>query len=746
MKHKSSIQKNLSILILLIIFLIPIYIISGLSIKLNQTAVNELIINNLESICSIQKQGIAEFSKLTKESLDRFSYNYDVIELLEKSINPERYNSEKDKARINELIEEQNIALKYIKRHNNAVATLYILNTNFKTILSTEDYEYGSESVLKKMDSIFSSGDFRLGLTYTRSINDSKIKLISIFNGIYKNDKLIGYTIQETPVYYMEGLRTNPMLKNGGSIYLLDKENNIIMAGGDHPYIHHNEMNFNEKSSRSFYENWKSIKWSENTQGHFYTKDNKVPMLTCYSAVPTSDWKILVSVNVDLYMKSNMFIKRAIFGFAIFFSILSFIIAIIYYIVHKRNRKLIEAAHKRIVDANDKMSEALKMAEDANRAKTAFLFNMSHDIRTPMNAIIGYTNMLEKQKDNPEKFHNYLKNIRSASKHLLGIINEVLEMSRIESGKLELNPVEPWSISEFTDNICALFEEDLKKKNLTLSTSIDIKDDYFYCDITKFQDIFINIISNSVKYTDVNGNIILAITQTHRDDGNCELASYKIEVIDNGIGISKDFLPHIFESFSREKTTTASKVFGTGLGMGITKRYVDLMNGKIYIDSEPGKGTATTVELTFKKVKKEKEDIQTLEEENVEERIRGKRILLVEDNNFNAEIAMEILKEFDVDVVRAENGQICIDKINQAPSDYYHLILMDIQMPVMDGYEATKQIRRMADPVKSEIPIIAITANVFSTDKQNAFDAGMNDFIGKPFKISTLEQTLAKWL
>lgn len=376
--------------------------------------------------------------------------------------------------------------------------------------------------------------------------------------------------------------------------------------------------------------------------------------------------------------------------------------------------------------------------EKANRAKTTFLLNMSHDIRTPMNAILGFARLMRDKSSDPELIH-YQEMIEKSGEILLSIVNNVLDMARIESGKVELDE----NCSATGDIISAVykvFEAVAKKKNIEMIHKVNVIHPYIMCDITKIQEIFTNLISNAVKYTPSGGKITVTTEELP-----CEKKGYAVfrtVVEDTGIGMSKEYIPMIFDAFSRERNTTAGKIHGTGLGMTIVKSLVDLMNGSIEVESEIGKGTKFTVTIAHKIVgKKFYENLKIPpEEENVD--FSGKKILLAEDNALNAEIATSILKKMGFSVELAEDGIVCVEKIENEKNGY-DFILMDIQMPNMDGYKATRLIRQLSDKKKAEIPIIAMTANAFDEDRKKAFEVGMNGYVSKPVDAKSLKKTLA---
>ena len=404
--------------------------------------------------------------------------------------------------------------------------------------------------------------------------------------------------------------------------------------------------------------------------------------------------------------------------------ILIFIVAILDLLIGEKYARIQALADQR---AKDELGKALKKAEDANRAKTIFLNNMSHDIRTPMNAIVGFSDLLEKELVDQEKAKEYVTKIKSSSNFLLSLINNVLEVARIESGKTELHE-EVKNMKELHEEVVSIFQEQMKSKEITFTHSLDITHKYVLLDSTKLREILLNILSNALKYTLNGGTVDYSMKEIPSQEGN--KATYRIVVLDTGIGMSKEFLANIFDEFSRERTTTESGVIGSGLGMSIVKQLVDLMNGNIEIESEKGKGTKVTINLSFKISDKEDQILKEIECD--EANVKGKRILLVEDNELNLEIATAILEEAGFIIESVTNGQECITKLQEVDDNYFDVILMDIQMPVMNGYEATKIIRKMENKNKANIPIIAMTANAFEEDKKTSLECGMNGHITKP--------------
>ena len=393
------------------------------------------------------------------------------------------------------------------------------------------------------------------------------------------------------------------------------------------------------------------------------------------------------------------------------------------------------------VDVSDMvmLKNALHRAEEGSRAKSSFLFAMSHDLRTPMNAIIGYAELMEAHWGEKEVTTNYLQKLKGASQFLLALIGNVLEIARIESGKETLNEA-PWNLMMLEETLDILLDREISRKQLTVNRNVNIRHANVYCDALKIREIIMNLLSNAVKYTSEGGKIVLDIEEKPSAlDGFMTL---QIRVSDNGIGISKEYVPYIFDAFTRERSSSESGIIGTGLGLRIVKSFVDLMNGDISVKSEPGKGTCFTVEISCRKIPEE-ELQQQMEEQPENVSLAGRRLLLAEDNGLNAEIAMTILQDADAEVELAADGKIAVDKLQDVPAGYYDAILMDIQMPNMNGYEATKAIRKLTDE-RAKIPIIAMTANAFEEDRQAALAAGMDDYVAKPVEISELFRTIMK--
>ena len=427
----------------------------------------------------------------------------------------------------------------------------------------------------------------------------------------------------------------------------------------------------------------------------------------------------------------------------------SIVVAVVLFTILKllrKARKAEAAARKAANDTqelNAKLQIAAENAESANRAKSAFLFNMSHDIRTPMNAIIGYADLAARHSDDPAKLKKYMENIQVCGQNLLMLLNNVLDLARIENDKTEME----YSVSDVEKdfrNCIAMFRNQADSKGQTLTVTTHLLHPYIYADVPHLTEVSTNLVSNAVKYTGNGGTICCDVTQKPgKKEGWCDTV---ITVADNGIGMSQEFQQHIFEPFERERTSTVSKVEGSGIGMGIVKKLVGLMGGTVEVESKIGVGSTFTVTIPSRIVSEEEAQAKREVNPSDKESLRGTRILLTEDNDLNAEIATELLQEEGCTVDRAKDGVECVDMLEKAADGTYQIILMDVQMPVMNGYDAAKKIRRMDDPQKANIPIVAMTANAFSEDRQAALDAGMNDHIAKPIDMSVLVPTLRKYL
>ena len=445
-------------------------------------------------------------------------------------------------------------------------------------------------------------------------------------------------------------------------------------------------------------------------------------------------------VTLSDFIKDNFFMALLVSSIAVA-AILLTILKLL-----RKARKAEAAARKAANDTqklNAKLQVAVENAESANHAKSTFLFNMSHDIRTPMNAIIGYADLASRHLDDPAKLKNYMENIQVCGQNLLMLLNNVLDLARIENDKTEME----YSVSDIEKdfrNCVAMFRNQADSKGQTLMVTTQLQYPYIYADIPHLTEICTNLVSNAVKYTGAGGTIRCDVTQKPGEkEGWCDTV---VTVADNGIGMSQEFQKHIFEPFERERTSTVSKVEGSGIGMGIVKKLVGLMGGTVEVESRIGVGSTFTVTIPCRIASEDETQAKRETNPSDQKCLCGTRILLTEDNDLNAEIATELLQEEGCTVDRAKDGVECVDMLEKAANGTYQLILMDIQMPVMNGYDAARKIRGLDDPQKANIPIIAMTANAFTEDRQVALDAGMNDHIAKPINMNVLVPTLRKYL
>ena len=445
-------------------------------------------------------------------------------------------------------------------------------------------------------------------------------------------------------------------------------------------------------------------------------------------------------VTLSDFIKDNFFMVLLVSSIAVAVVLLTILKLL-------RKAREAEAAAKKAAndtqELNAKLQVAVENAESANRAKSTFLFNMSHDIRTPMNAIIGYADLASRHLDDPAKLEKYMENIQVCGQNLLMLLNNVLDLARIENDKTEIE----YSVSDIEKdfrNCIAMFQNQADSKGQTLTVTAQLKHPYVYADIPHLTEVCTNLVSNAVKYTGACGTIHCDVTQKPgKKEGWCDMV---VTVADNGIGMSQEFQKHIFEPFERERTSTVSKVEGSGIGMGIVKKLVGLMGGTVEVESKIGVGSTFTVAIPCRIASQEETQAKRETGSSDKKSLSGTKILLAEDNDLNAEIAVELLREEGCTVDRAKDGVECVDLLEKAANGTYQLILMDIQMPVMNGYDAAKKIRRMDDLPKANIPIIAMTANAFSEDKQAALDAGMNDHVSKPINMNVLVPTIQKYL
>ena len=522
---------------------------------------------------------------------------------------------------------------------------------------------------------------------------------------------------------------------------VIHEKADCFLMGASQALIYDNSQNFKSIPLTKTMEACFAVRSGEGTLLSILNKTLKAmpsDMLTSALAIYDSTADKVTFLD---FVKDNMLAFFATAGFFVL-TIISIILVLL------RKARKAEAVAKLAANdtqkLNDKLEIALKKAEEANLAKTRFLNNMSHDIRTPMNAILGYAQLMEnelKEKDMPETLE-HLEKLQQSGNLLLSIINNVLDMARIESGRMELDE-NYCRIEDVRKSLFAVFDEKARKKNIALHYTMNVEHEHVLTDVTKVKEIFVNILSNAIKYTPSGGSVMMNV-----DELPCDKPGYMIvrnRVSDTGIGMSQDYMTKIFDAFTREQNTTKSKIAGTGLGMSIVRKYVDLLGGTIDVESELGKGSTITVTLKHKIADESYYVKKHIEESGTgSEILEGRNILLAEDNDLNAEIAEAILERAGLKTERVEDGIQCVNMIEKMPAGTYDMILMDIQMPKMNGYKATQAIRRLPDKDKACIPIIAMTANAFEEDKRDALAVGMNGHIAKPIELDKLLSMLAE--
>ena len=575
-----------------------------------------------------------------------------------------------------------------------------------------------------------------MAVTDEEKFDENKVYTVAVPKEKYALKQHIAFSYPEWKLVDCDSL------DNAADMVIQEKADCFLM-GASQALIYDNSQNFKSVPLTKTMEACFTVREGEGSLLSILNKTLKAmpsDMLTSALAIydSTAD-----KVTFSDFIKDNLLVFLATVGF-----LALSIIGIILVLLRKARKAeaVAKLAAKDTKKLNDKLEIALKKAEDASLAKTRFLNNMSHDIRTPMNAILGYAQLMEeelKEKELPET-SDHLEKLQQSGNLLLSIINHVLDMARIESGKMEIDE-NYGRIEDIRQTLFEIFGDEAKKKNIALHYTINVEHEHILTDTTKVKEIFVNILNNAIKYTPSGGSVMINIDELVCDEPGYMMV--RTRVSDTGIGMSQDYLTKIFDAFTRERNTTKSKITGSGLGMSIVKRYVDLLGGTIDVESEPGKGSTFTVTLKHRiadesyYVKKHDEGSGT-----ASKILEGKNILLAEDNDLNAEIAEAILERAGLKTERVEDGIQCVNKITKMPVGTYDMILMDIQMPRMDGYKATQAIRHLPDKDKACIPIVAMTANAFEEDKRDAVAAGMNGHIAKPIQIDKLLSMLAEVL
>ncbi|MDO4501303.1 MAG: response regulator [Erysipelotrichaceae bacterium] len=693
LNHKSKFNiKHIIFFVILLVF-IAVFIEIGITqILIDKSAEKSttLLLNQVEKVLVDNKAREEEHTEELKETY--LSYAKTIAYILDK-----------DPVLINDVDELRKIA----KLQN--VDEIHIFDTTGKIVAGTEPKYYGYSFESGEQMAFFKPmlSDFSLSLCQDITPNTAEGKSM-MYGMVWDPNCTFMVEVGVEPIRFLSELKDNDIvnvlnhipLTEGFEIYAVDINSGEMVASTSEKLL---SLDFLSEYSIS------AAKGTIPYEGEKYY----------YNYELMEDYAIAV-VYAMSYSASSRYVPVIVI--ATFMSLAGLLIVLLFSRLYRAN----------------------KAAEAADKAKSMFLFNMSHDIRTPMNAIMGFTRLLKEHRDDNKLFDEYIGKIESSNELLLSIINNVLDMARIESGK-ETVVEEAFDMMEIKREIIPLFTEQMEEKGITFITKSDFKHRYIYVDGTKLKNIYLNLLSNACKYTPSGGTVTMSSKEYPTDKPDYIMIETIIE--DTGIGMSKEFLDTLFEPFARERTSTQSKTTGTGLGMAIVKNLVDMMGGTIEVESELGKGTKFTVR-SVRRLVEDQSKIPQAESENVidPKAFAGKKILLAEDNDLNAEIAISILEESGFKVERAEDGAKCIEMLYKAENTNYDLILMDIQMPNMDGYTAARLIREMPDMAKATIPIIAMTANAFDKDKKNAISAGMNGHIAKPIDIDELFKQLASVL
>ncbi len=913
---KLKLKQSIYIMIFLCSF-VPVCIWIMFAMYDSEQRIENIVTNNIEAIGGSQAMSIENFCEGRKESMETISR----MDLVKKSII--NYDS-------NGHSQELDAFLANNERQKTYIASISVVDVEFNVVGSSQKYEVAGVSDFQYSDTRYHAGNFEMGDVYDRETDSGMKRIIPAFIGVFDEEKLIGYLIEEIDCDYFNRLRLQTDFLEDGTLYLLDGNSQIITAGTAVEPQSREELVTTMEDRQSYYDAWNAFDHEKYSEGVIYYEYDKQKYMTYFSDIEYTDWSIRITENLSEQWKSNqsVFLLVILEGIAVVAILVCVqmlltkkligpfnqivqtmkdvqekhdytlrtdvvredevgvvaqgIDELLEYIEKeeleekRKHREFAEKAnaeaevlqhkeflstamlanmpsgyHRCLPDAEkgfpflqlgshleeiigwtaeeiknelgncysnliwpedseviqtytdmvskigsgnaydtsvyrmkhkdgtyrwitdatmfvdlgeesffqgviaditpyvEGMEEAKKIAEASSHAKTDFLSQMSHDIRTPMNAIIGFTN-LAKEADSLDVIHQeYIPKIEIASNHLLMIINDVLEMNSIEKGKIVFHR-EVQNMTKLVKDIMTVMQLQSEEKDLELIEDIRIKNKYVYCDEGRFNRVFTNLLSNAIKFTPAGGKVTFSIEQQGNAENNW--VSYLIKVTDTGIGMAPEFAPLVFEPFERERTSTVSRVEGTGLGMAIVKSIIDAAGATIEVESKPGVGTIFTVQMRLELVEQDRiSELDTMDEncmpkelsgDFLKEFFGGKRILLVEDNEFNRSIAEVILEGAGFVVETAEDGHIAVQMVEEALSDdYYDAILMDIQMPTMNGYEATRAIRAM-NMERSKVKIIAVTANAFETDKKNAKDAGMDGHIAKPIDVEVLYSTL----
>ncbi len=748
--------------IYLVVFLcsfIPVCLWMVFTMYDTKSRTEKIIIENIEAIAGSQVMSIQNFCEGRMESMATIAENLLVVEAVQ------NYGTQGSSERLNAY-------LKNNEKNKTYVASISVVTADFYNVGSSERFEEGSLSNFRFSETENHSGEFSMGNAYIRETDKGEKRIIPAVIGIYDNGKLIGYLIQEIDCDYFNRLRIHTDFLEDGTLYLLDGEEQIITAGSPSESESRSDKVTTPEERQSYIEAWNAFDHENNTQGKIEYKFQGDTYVTYFSDIQYTDWTIRITENMSAQWKSKQSIYiMLLLEAAVAFALLGMVqLMVTRRLVAPLNKivgtlKDIQAKHdyslRTGVRRNDEVGvvadgidelldyieqeelaekrrhrefaeEALRKAEASNQAKSAFLFNASHDIRTPMNAIKGFTQIIEDNPDNPELILSSVGKIKMANEALMTLLNNVLELSKIESGK-DVQEISTVNLNELTERLNIMFSEEMEKAGIRFTMENDLTDSLVLADEPKCTRILMNMLSNARKFTPSGGSVSFGIKQQRAAQGGC--AEYYFFVKDTGIGMSEEFQKKAFEQFEMERTSTESGQEGSGLGLAIIKRFVEQMGGSCKLVSAPEKGTEISAALTLE-IAREKPQKPQPTAANAD--FSGKICLMVEDNELNREIARYILEDAGIIVEEAEDGAVALERLSSTAPDYFDFILMDIQMPNMDGYEATRQIRAMSSRRLAEIPIIAMTANAFREDAEKCLEVGMNAHIAKPFEPERL--------
>ncbi len=760
-----KLKHSLYLMIFLCSF-VPVCIWLGFSVYDTENRMEEIVSNNIEAIAGSQIMSIQNFCEGRKDSMEtiaRLEVVRDAILGYDANVHDEKLDA----------------FLLDNKLHKSYVASLSVVDKDFHVIGSSEQYEIFGVSDFKYSNPAYHTGDFVIGNIYDRETDDGLKRIIPAYTGVYYEGELIGYLIEEIECDYFDRLRLNTDFLEEGTLYLLDGEMQLITAGTSDEEESRKQMITSSEERADYERAWNEFDHENNSSGIIHYSYDGDKYMTYFSDVMYTDWNIRITENMSAQWESNRSIYFMLFlegslMLAMLVVVQVFMTKKLVAPVNRITRTLKEIQEKDdysirtdvkrkdevgvIAEGIDELldfiekeeleekrkqrefaEEAMHRAEASNRAKSTFLFNASHDIRTPMNAIWGFTHIIEENANDSEKVLDAAGKIKKSTDVLMGLLNNVLELSQIESGKDEPE-CKVVNLQELSEKVYLMFAKEMNDFHLHFEVDNRIKDNLVWADELKITRILMNMLSNAKKFTPKKGHIVLGIKQETEESG---YATYRFFVKDNGIGMSPEFRKKAFEQFEMERSSTVSGVVGNGLGLAIIKKLTEQMDGSCELESKQNVGTTIAAVFKFRiaasEIKVEKQTEETFP-------LAGKRVLLVEDNEFNREIARYMLENVGIIVEESEDGSTAVECLKHAAPGEFDFVLMDIQMPIMDGYEATKAIRAFANKELAEIPIIAMTANAFKEDRDKCLLVGMNEHIGKPVDEEKLFKVLKQFI